>query len=372
MSNMENILKQYEFFDYNSFFENLNLSDIKNIIEKSGDKILDDFEFLALLSPKASTLLESMALKANAVTEQYFGKEIHIYAPLYISNICDNECTYCGFKHSNPIKRRHLTFEEIEKEAIYISKTLGIHSIILLTGESCINSIEYLKTSIKILKKYFSTVIIEVQPLSQNEYEILYEAGLDGVTVYQECYHKKTYSKYHLKGNKTDYNYRLETPKRAALANLRAINIGTLFGLGSPVEEAFLAGIHLKYLINNFLGSQFSISLPRIKEAYRNIKPENIVSDKDFVQFLLAYRLAFPMAGINISTRESKNFRDNLLPLGVTKYSAGSVTEVGGYSLSNNSEPQFETDDHRSVQEIVSMLKTNGYQPIFKDWEGAI
>ena len=369
---MKDILKHYKSFDYNNFFNNLTISDIASIIEKSGDKILDDLDFLALLSPKASQLLENMAIKAKSITEQYFGREIHIYAPLYISNICDNECSYCGFKHSNPIKRRHLNFDEIEKEALFISKTLGIHSIILLTGESSINSVDYLKKAIKILKKYFSTVIIEIQPLSQKEYRILFEAGLDGVTVYQECYDKETYTKYHLKGNKTDFFYRLETPERAAMANLRSINIGTLFGLGTPIEEAFLSGIHLKYLTNKFLGSQFSISLPRIKEAYRNIKPENIVKDRDFVQFLLAYRLAFPMVSINISTRESKDFRDNLLPLGVTKYSAGSVTEVGGYSLSNNSEPQFETDDHRTVNEIVNMLKSKGYQPIFKDWEGSL
>ena len=369
---MKDILKCYESFDYNNFFNNLTISDITSIIEKSGDKILDDFEFLALLSPKASQLLEDMAIKAKSITEQYFGREIHIYAPLYISNICDNECSYCGFKHSNPIKRRHLNFDEIEKEALFISKTLGIHSIILLTGESSINSVDYLKKAIKILKKYFSTVIIEVQPLSQKEYKLLFETGLDGVTVYQECYNKETYSKYHLKGNKTDFFYRLETPERAAMANLRSINIGTLFGLGTPIEEAFLSGVHLKYLINKFLGSQFSISLPRIKEAYRNIKPENIVKDREFVQFLLAYRLTFPMVSINISTRENKDFRDNLLPLGVTKYSAGSITEVGGYSLSNNSESQFETDDHRTVNEIVNMLKLKGYQPIFKDWEGSL
>ncbi|MGL4787671.1 MAG: radical SAM protein, partial [Cetobacterium sp.] len=183
---MDKFLQHYKSFNYEIFFEKLSTSDIENIIKNSGDKILEDLEFLALLSPKASNLLEKMALKANTITEQYFGKEIHIYAPLYISNICDNECSYCGFKHSNPIKRRHLTLEEIEKEAIFISETLGIHSIILLTGESSINSIEYLKNSIKILKKYFSTVIIEVQPLSQEEYNILYEVGLDGVTVYQE------------------------------------------------------------------------------------------------------------------------------------------------------------------------------------------
>lgn len=369
---MKNILNYYNSFDYDNFFNNLTDFDIISIIEKSGDKILDDLDFLALLSPKASLFLENMAIKANSITEQYFGREVHIYAPLYVSNICDNECSYCGFKHSNPIKRRHLTFDEIEKEALFISKNLGIHSIILLTGESSINTIEYLEETIKILKKYFSTVIIEIQPLSQEEYEILFKAGLDGVTVYQECYQKETYSKYHLKGNKTDFFYRLETPERAALANLRSINIGTLFGLGAPIKEAFLSGIHLKYLVNKFLSSQFSISLPRIKEAYRNIKPENIIKDKEFVQFLLAYRLAFPMVGINISTRENKNFRDHLLPLGVTKYSAGSVTEVGGYSLSNNSEPQFETDDHRSVVEIVNMLKSKGYQPIFKDWEGSL
>ena len=366
---MINLINKYSNFDYTTFFNNIKESEILKIIEKSGDNFLDDLDFLALLSPKAASLLENMASKANLLTIQNFGKEIQLYAPLYISNICDNECTYCGFKHSNPIKRRHLNLEEIEKEAKYISKTLNIHTIILLTGESSLNSLKYIKNSIKILKKYFSTVIIEIQPLSLEEYKELETIGLDGVTIYQECYNQALYSNYHITGNKTDYLFRLNTPKRAALSNLRNINIGTLFGLGNPKEEAFLAGLHLKYLANTFLNSQFSISLPRIKKAFNNVPIKNIVSDKEFVQFLLAYRLAFPNIGINISTRETKDFRDNLLPLGITKFSAGSITEVGGYTLNKKSEPQFEIDDNRNIHEIKNMLKRKGYQPILKDWE---
>ncbi|MEG0562111.1 2-iminoacetate synthase ThiH [Cetobacterium sp.] len=369
---MDRIVESYNDFDFENFFRSLDSKKILDVIDRSGEKVLEDMDLLTLLSPQAQEFLEEMATKANVITKQYFGKEIHIYAPLYISNICDNECTYCGFKHSNPIKRRHLTYDEIEKESKYISETLGVHSIILLTGESYINSLEYLKNAIIILKKYFNTVIIEVQPLSVEEYSELKTVGLDGVTVYQECYDKELYKTYHLSGKKSDYKYRLDTPERASIADLRSVNIGALFGLGNPVQEAFLSGLHLRYLTNKFLNTQFSISIPRIKEAYRNIKPQNIISDKQFVQFLLAYRLCFPTSGINISTRESKEFRDNLLPLGVTKFSAGSVTEVGGYSLSNGSSPQFETDDHRSVVEIVDMLKIKGYQPIFKDWESSI
>lgn len=365
----EKILNEYSNFNFDSFFDSISENEIKNIINKSGDKNLEPLEFLSLLSPIGNKFMEEMAIKSNVITNQFFGKEIHLYAPLYISNICDNECTYCGFKKSNNIKRRHLNYQEIEQEAKFISENLKVHSIILLTGESIVNSIEYLTNSIKILKKYFSTVIIEIQPLEIEEYKVLENIGLDGLTVYQECYDKELYSKYHLKGHKSDYLYRLNAPERGALANLRAINIGTLFGLGSSRREAFFAGLHCNYLMTKYLNTNFSISLPRIREAYNNIQPENIVSDFDFVQFLLAYRLAFPTLGINISTRETKEFRDNLLPLGITKFSAGSITEVGGYSISKKEIPQFEISDHRSVDEIIEMLKSKGYQPILKDWE---
>lgn len=365
----EQILKEYSDFDFQNFFKTITEDEIEKIINKSGDKNLQPLEFLSLLSPKGKNLIEKMAVKSNSITNQFFGKEIHLYAPLYISNVCDNECTYCGFKMSNKIKRRHLNYKEIEQEAKYISEHLKVHNIVLLTGESHVNSIEYLKNSIEILKKYFATVIIEIQPLDVEEYKLLEEIGLDGLTVYQECYDKTLYSKYHLKGKKSDFLYRLNAPERGAMANLRAINIGTLFGLGSSIQEAFFAGMHCNYLMTKYLNTSFSISLPRIREAYNNIKPENIVNDFEFVQFLLAYRLAFPTLGINISTRETKEFRDNLLPLGITKFSAGSITEVGGYSISKKEVPQFEISDHRSVDEIIHMLKEKGYQPILKDWE---
>ncbi|MGL6113426.1 MAG: 2-iminoacetate synthase ThiH [Cetobacterium sp.] len=363
------VIEKYKNFNYENFFSNISTEKIKSIINNSGKKNLEDLDFLALLKPNISSdILEIMAQKANEISIQYFGKEIQLYGPLYISNICDNECTYCAFKKSNGIKRRHLTYEEIETEAKYISENLKLDNIILLTGESTVNSIEYLSKAIEILKKYFSTVIIEIHPMDKNHYEELFKVGLDGVTVYQECYNEELYKNFHLEGKKSDYRYRLDTPQRAGEANLRAINIGTLFGLGNIVEEGFLSGLHGKYLMNNFLNSEISISLPRIREAFNNISGENILDDRYLVQILMAYRISFPTLGINISTRESSNFRDNLIPLGVTKFSAGSVTEVGGYSIGKKTLPQFATSDHRSVSQIEKAIKNLGYQPIFKNW----
>ncbi|MCJ8343474.1 MAG: 2-iminoacetate synthase ThiH [Cetobacterium sp.] len=364
-----NIIEKYKNFNYDNFFSNISEEKIKTIINNSGNKNLDDLDFLALLSPNISNdILEIMGEKANKISTQYFGKEIHLYAPLYISNICDNECTYCGFKHSNKIKRRHLTLEEIEKEAIYIKENLKVDSIVLLTGESSVNTLEYLALTIRLLKKYFSIVVIEIQPLKEHEYKYLYEAGLDGLTVYQECYDEELYKDYHLMGEKSDYLNRLQTPELGGNSNLKYINIGALFGLGNPISESFLSGLHGKYLMKKYLNSEISISLPRIREAFNNIKAKYILKDRYFVQILLAYRIAFPTLGINISTREESYFRDNLIPLGVTKFSGGSITEVGGYSLYHTSSEQFEISDNRSIEEVSNKIKGLGYNPIFKNW----
>lgn len=364
-----NIIEKYKNFNYDNFFSNISEEKIKTIINNSGNKNLDDLDFLALLSPNISNeILEIMGEKANEISTQYFGKEIHLYAPLYISNICDNECTYCGFKHSNKIKRRHLTLEEIEKEAIYIKENLKVDSIVLLTGESSVNTLEYLALAIKLLKKYFSIVVIEIQPLKEHEYKYLYEVGLDGLTVYQECYDEELYKDYHLMGEKSDYLNRLQTPELGGNSNLKYINIGALFGLGNPISESFLSGLHGKYLMKKYLNSEISISLPRIREAFNNIKAKYILKDRYFVQILLAYRIAFPTLGINISTREESYFRDNLIPLGVTKFSGGSITEVGGYSLYHTSSEQFEISDNRSIEEVSNKIKSLGYNPIFKNW----
>jgi 2-iminoacetate synthase len=193
---------------------------------------------------------------------------------------------------------------------------------------------------------------------------------VDSLTVYQETYDRQVYKEVHPKGKKANYEYRLLTPERGAKAGFRAVNIGPLFGLGDPAKEAFFTGLHAKYLEHEFPDVDISLSLPRMREATGAIKPKNILTDRKFVQFMAVWRLFMPRAGINISTRESADFRDQIIHLGVTRYSAGSKTDVGGYSVNtHDTTTQFDITDTRSVAQTIEMIRQKGYQPIFKDWE---
>ena len=360
------VLKHYESFDVHNYFDKVTKEEIEISLAKEH---LNQFDFLNLLSPKASPYLEQMAQISKRHKIRHFGNVIQLYLPIYVSNYCTSDCEYCGFSKKNKIKRKHLSEEEIEVEAKEIAKS-GIKHILLLTGEAkSLADLDYLKMAVKVLKNYFSSISIEIYPLDTEEYVQLKNLGVDGLTIYQEVYDKKVYSQVHTSGEKTDYNYRLETPERGAKAHFRALNIGVLFGLGDIYKEAFLSGLHAKYLMDKYIDTEISLSLPRINSAEGDFKPKNILSDKEFVQFMLAYRLYMPMCGINVSTREKPSFRDNLLEIGVTKFSAGSKTDVGGYSGIDKSTAQFDISDERSVQEIVNVIKSKGQQPIFKDWE---
>ena len=358
-------LKKFEKIDINTFFESVNEEYIKCILSKDS---LSEKDFLALLSPKALTNLELMAQKANELTVRHFGKTILLYAPIYISNYCDNSCVYCGFNKNNRINRKQLNYSEIEADARKISET-GIKHILLLTGSSRkIASIEYISQSVEILKKYFSSVSIEVYPMTENEYAKLIEIGVDGVCLYQETYDEKLYDKIHPEGPKRDYMFRLNGPERACAAGIRTINIGALLGLKEWRNEAFITGLHTKYLQNKYPDAEVSLSFPRIRPQTGDFVSEFEVDDLSMVQMMLAYRIFMPRGGIAISTRESAEFRDNILPLGVTKMSAGSKTMVGGYSSDYEENGQFEISDNRDVNEIESMIYSKGCQPVFKDW----
>lgn len=360
------IVEEYENFDFNAYFDKVNNEDIKKSIHK---KKRDIYDFLNLLSPKAVEHLEEMAVEAKKLTEQWFGRTIMLYIPLYISNYCTNQCAYCGFNKTNHIARKHLNYQEIEEEAKEIAKT-GIKHILLLTGEAeGLVTFEYIKEAVKILKKYFASITVEVYPLSVEQYKELKEIGVDGLTIYQEVYNKNIYDKVHLGGKKKDYLWRLNTPERGAMADLRSINIGALFGLWDIKKEAFMTGLHAKYLTDKYLNSEISLSLPRINNAEGGFQTEFPMDNVTFVQTILAYRLFLPRAGINISTRENAEFRNHLLNLGVTKFSAGSKTSVGSYKIEDRSTEQFETSDKRSTTEVVEMLKDKKYQVVYKDWE---
>jgi len=351
--------------DYTAVFERVTPAQIANILAKTDMQYQD---FLALLSPKASFSLEEMAQAAHKLTLQHFGHTIVLYTPLYLSNYCINHCIYCGFNATNDIQRRKLTLAEVELEAKAIAQT-GLQHLLILTGESRQHSpVSYIKECVAVLRKYFSSISIEIYPLSTEEYEELIAAGVDGLTIYQEVYDEKIYGKLHPKGPKRDYRSRLEAPERAGQARIRAINIGALLGLGEWRSEVFLAGMHLAYLQKKFPEIEVSISFPRMRPQFGDYQAEFPVSDRDLVQSILACRLFMPRAGITISTRESAELRDNLIRLGVTKMSGGSSTAIGGHTDAIDSIGQFEISDKRSVDEMRRIIANLGYKPVLKDW----
>ena len=320
--------------------------------------------------------LETLAREAQRITRQHFGRTISLYAPLYLANYCENQCTYCGFSASMRFKREKLPPEKIEVECAALAAT-GIQSILLLTGESRRHTpVSYLLAAVEIAKKYFPSIAIEVQPLELEEYRAVAQSGVDGLAVYQETYDRALYARLHPAGRKRDYQYRFETPARAAQAGMRHIALGVLLGLGEwrPDVEALFG--HLRALEKEYPGVDFSLSFPRMLQVEGGIVP-SLVSDADLVRIICAARILFPRVGINLSTRESAHFRNHAFSLGVTRMSAASSTIVGGYaepapgnkaSSAEGKNPQFSVSDERSLGEIKAMLMAKKYDPILTDW----
>ena len=340
--------------------------DVENALATS-KVTLEDFK--ALLSPAAEPFLEQMAAKSNALTQKRYGKTIQLYAPMYLSNECNNICTYCGFSLTNKVKRKTLSDTEILEEIEAIKKE-GFNHILLVTGEANYTvNIHYFLNAIKLIQPHFANISIEVQPLSVEEYKKVHEAGVYSVLVYQETYHKEVYKSYHTKGKKSNFDFRLETPDRIGEAEIHKIGLGVLLGLEDWRVDSFFCAVHLDYLEKKFWKTKYSISFPRMRPAEGIIEPNVIVTDKQLVQLLTAYRLFNEDVELSISTRESEHFRNNVIPLGVTSMSAGSKTNPGGYAVEPESLEQFEISDERSVQVIADLIKGKGYEPVYKDWD---
>lgn len=357
---------EYRDFDFNLWLENVSEDDVLKVLSKN---VLNEIDFLTLLSPEAEKKIELMAQKAHEITLRQFGRSIVLFTPMYVSNYCVNRCVYCGYNASNSILRKHLSFDEVRKEAEKISRT-GLKHILLLTGESKQKADpEYIYRCCEILKEYFTSIAIEIYPMTVDEYKGAVNSGVDLLTVYQETYNEELYDKLHLKGPKKDYMFRLETPDRGIEAGIRAINIGSLLGLDDWRREAFLTGLHVNYLFNKYNDSEVSVSLPRIRPHEGEFTPDFDVTDKNLVQIMTAIRIFLPRCGITISTRENKDFRNNILPLGVTKMSAGVSTKVGGHTQEEKDTGQFDISDERSVEQMAGDLSSFGYQPVYKDWQ---
>ena len=362
------------YYEVYNRYKNINLNKDSYVSQSCIEQTLasDDVsveQFANLLVPYSEDCLEKIAQCAHQLTLRYFGKTIQLYTPMYLSNYCDNQCVYCGFNLQNKIERKRLELEEVEKEAKFIQAT-GLKHILVLTGESRTKSpVSYIKDSIKILKKYFSSIAVEIYPLTEEEYGQLVKEGAEGLTIYQETYNENIYKEIHLSGPKSNYKFRLDAPERGASAGMRSVNIGVLLGLTDWRKDIFFLGLHAKYLQDKFSDVEIGVSIPRIRKQVSNFQAGFNVSDKDIVQIILALRIFLPRLSISLSTRESSSLRDNLLPLGITRMSAGSSTYVGGHTLDTTGHfGQFEICDKRSVEEMKSMLEEKGYQPVLKDW----
>ena len=325
-------------------------------------------ELAALLSPAAAPYLETMARLSHARTVERFGKTMQLYAPMYLSNVCANICTYCGFSAQNAIPRKVLNDAEILADA-KVLKAHGFDHILLVTGETGRVGRAYLSHALSLLRDQFSSLSMEVQPLDQDEYAALAADGLSAVLVYQETYDPAAYKLHHLKGPKSDIHYRLETPDRLGRAGIKKIGLGALFGLSDWRAEAWFTGLHLRYLERTHWKTRYSISFPRLRPHEGKDIAVTSFNERDLIQAACAFRLLSPEVELSLSTRECAEFRNHAYKLGFTSMSAGSKTNPGGYASAPESLEQFEIDDDRSPAEVAAFLKSGGYEAVWKDWD---
>ncbi|OPY09682.1 MAG: 2-iminoacetate synthase [Syntrophus sp. PtaB.Bin001] len=363
------VYRKYKNEEWDKLFETVSDRDIEQALLRDYINLHD---FVAFLSPAAEQHLEAMAEKAQELTLRNFGRIIQLYAPIYVSDYCENFCLYCSFSAANRQRRKKLSLKELEHEAGFIADT-GMQNILLLTGESRNKSpVSYIGNCVKVLRKRFPSIAIEVYPLEEKEYAYLVEEGVDGLTLYQETYDEAIYRVIHPAGPKRNFRFRLEAPERGAAARMRQINVGALLGLADWRKDALMVGLHARFLQDRFPDVEIGASVPRLRPHLGAFRGPCKVSDKNMVQIILALRLFIPRLAISLSTREDAKFRDSLVPLGITRLSAGSATSVGGYTISTNGDdntlPQFELADTRGVSEIIGSLRKKGYEPVFKDW----
>jgi 2-iminoacetate synthase len=356
-------------------------------------------DFANLLSPAAADLLSPLSLRSQQLTQQRFGKVIRLFAPLYLSNECINNCKYCGFSRDNPILRVTLSVEEVLREARELLAQ-GFRNILLVSGEHPkFVSTSYMADCVRALHEEVPGISLEVGPMETEQYRPIAEAGAEGLVVYQETYHRAAYTEMHTAGPKRDFDWRLETPERAYAAGFRRLGIGALYGLSDWRFEAICVAAHADYLLRTCWKAQLTISLPRLRPCAGEFQPLTQFTDRELVQLVCAFRLMFPDVGLVLSTREPARLRDGLIPLGITLMSAGSHTEPGGYTGAGkqnlhhtergrivelgasewaaagpdpHATGQFDIADERSPSEVADLIRRLGYEPVWKDWDAAL
>jgi 2-iminoacetate synthase len=366
MNSFTDIFSQYDWKEISQSIQSKTQRDVERALNASS-RSLEDFK--ALISPAAAPYLEQMAQISRQLTQKRFGKVIQMYVPMYLSNECNNICTYCGFSYDNKVRRKTLSGIEIMEEVAAI-KSMGYDHVLLVTGEANQSvHTDYFKKALDLIRPHFAHISMEVQPLDLEDYQELTPYGLNTVLVYQETYHEEDYKKHHPKGKKSNFQYRLETPDRLGQAGIHKMGLGVLIGLEDWRTDSFFTALHLSYLERHYWQSKYSISFPRLRPFSGGLEPKVVMNDRELVQLICAYRIFNQEIELSISTRESVSFRNNIIKLGITSISAGSKTNPGGYAVEPQSLEQFEISDERSAAEIAQMISAQGYEPVWKDWD---
>lgn len=349
-------------------FDRYTAADVRRAL---GRDVLSPEDFAALLSQAAFPFLEQMASRAQAETRKHFGNSVQMFTPLYIANYCENYCIYCGFNCHNKIRRAKLDMDEIERELKTIAAS-GLQELLLLTGESrSMSPVSYIGEAVRLARKYFRVIGVEIYPLNVDEYAYLHECGVDYVTVFQETYDSDKYETLHLGGHKRIFPYRLNAQERALQGGMRGVGFAALLGLSDFRRDAFATGLHAYLLQRKYPHAEIAFSCPRLRPIINNdkINPKD-VHEPQLLQVICAYRIFMPFASITISTRERAGFRDNVIGIAATKISAGVSTGIGEHSEDNadKGDAQFEISDGRTVDEVYQAIEQQGLQPVMADY----
>ena len=366
------IIDGYDWDETLSIVSGANDADVRRVLDKAerGVKPLTPEEFAILISEAADPYLERMAALSRHFTLERFGNTISMYIPMYVSNACTNKCVYCGFNHDNPLERTTLSMSQVEDECKAIKKLGPFENLLIVSGEyPSLCGVDYMERVLNVCRPYFHNLTLEIQPLRSSEYEQLTHSGLNGVVCFQETYHREAYRQYHPRGMKSHYAWRLNGYDRMGEAGVHKIGLGVLLGLEDWRADTVMMARHLRYLQKKYWRARYSVNFPRMRPSESGYQPKTVISDRELARLTFAFRLFDHDVDISFSTRETPEYRDNMLTLGVTSMSAGSRTDPGGYVSQPDSLEQFEVSDSRSPLDVAEAIRRPGYEPVWKDWD---
>jgi 2-iminoacetate synthase len=369
--NYSQYINENEIMDILSQNNSVSSAEFDELLAKAQEcKGLDLDETAKLLSVEEENMLNKLFAAAKTVKNKIYGKRVVLFAPLYTSNECTNNCLYCAFRIQNKeLHRKTLTTEEIVNEAKEIEKQ-GHKRILLVCGEDKNKThIQHITDAVAAIYENcdIRRINVNAAPMTLEDFKELKKSGIGTYQLFQETYHRETYKKMHPSGVKRDFNWRISAPERALEAGIDDLGIGALLGLYDYKYEVLAVLHHSNYLLNRYGVGPHTISVPRLRPALGSVLKEAPypLSDLEFKKLVAIFRLAVPYTGIILSTRENETLRDELLSLGVSQISAGSKTSPGGYGHEEENSDQFYNSDHRSLNQMINAICNSGYLPSF-------